>query len=178
MSQTAIRCSVIRGGTSKGLYFRADDLPSDEDTRNAVLLAAMGSPDPRQIDGMGEGDARIDGVPGTHAALPIDFLDIAGSSCGALLPTGNPSDEIEGVRVTCVDNGMPVVCVAASDLGVSGAESPAELEADESLKAKVDAVRLAAGKLMNLGDVTRTTVPKMSLLSPARHGGVVSTRTA
>ncbi len=266
---TAIRCSVFRGGTSKGLYFLAADLPSDVDTRDRVLLAAMGSPDPRQIDGMGgahpltskvavvrrsarddadvdylflqvwpdraevsdnqncgnllagvgpfaleeglvtpldgstavriwmentqslavahvrtpggaveyEGDARIDGVPGTHAPIPIDFLDIAGSSCGALLPTGNASDVVEGVRVTCVDNGMPVVCVAASDLGVSGHESPAELEADEALKAKVEAVRLAAGPLMNLGDVTRKTVPKMSLLSPARHGGVISTRT-
>jgi 4-oxalomesaconate tautomerase len=266
---TAIRCSVFRGGTSKGLYFLAADLPSDVDIRDRVLLAAMGSPDPRQIDGMGgahpltskvavvrrsarddadvdylflqvwpdraevsdnqncgnllagvgpfaleeglvapadgvtpvriwmantqslavahvrtpggaveyEGDARIDGVPGTHAPIPIDFLDIAGSSCGALLPTGNVADMVDGVRVTCVDNGMPVVCVAASDLGVSGQESAAELEADESLKAKVAAVRLAAGRLMNLGDVTRKTVPKVSLLSPARHGGVISTRT-
>lgn len=270
MSQTAIRCSVVRGGTSKGLYFLAEDLPSDTATRDAVLLAAMGSPDPRQIDGMGgahpltskvavvgpsaredadvdylflqvwpdraevsdnqncgnllagvgpfaleqglvaadpggetavriwmentdslavahirtpggeveyEGAARIDGVPGTHAPIPVDFLDIAGSSCGALLPTGNASDVVEGVRVTCVDNGMPVVCIAASDLGVSGQETPAELEADESLKAKVEEIRLAAGALMNLGDVTAKSVPKMSLLSPAQHGGVVSTRT-
>jgi 4-oxalomesaconate tautomerase len=270
MSQTAIRCSVVRGGTSKGLYFLAEDLPADTATRDAVLLAAMGSPDPRQIDGLGgahpltskvavigrsaredadvdylflqvwpdraevsdnqncgnllagvgpfaleqglvaaeqggetavriwmentaslavghvrtpggeveySGDARIEGVPGTHSPIPIDFLDIAGSSCGALLPTGNASDEVEGVRVTCVDNGMPVVCLAASDLGVTGDETPAELEADESLKAKVEAIRLAAGELMNLGDVTRKSVPKMSLLSPARHGGVVSTRT-
>jgi 4-oxalomesaconate tautomerase len=124
-----------------------------------------------------EGAARIDGVPGTHAPIPIDFLDIAGSSCGALLPTGNVVDVVDGVRVTCVDNGMPVVCVAASELGVSGRESPAELEADESLKAKVEAIRLAAGGLMNLGDVTRKTVPKVSLLSPAQHGGVISTRT-
>jgi 4-oxalomesaconate tautomerase len=266
---TAIRCSVFRGGTSKGLYFVAADLPSDVDTRDRVLLAAMGSPDPRQIDGMGgahpltskvavvrrsarddadvdylflqvwpdraevsdnqncgnllagvgpfaleeglvvpmdgvtpvriwmentqslalahvrtpggvveyEGDARIDGIPGTHAPIPIDFLDIAGSSCGALLPTGHASDVVNGVRVTCVDNGMPVVCVAASDLGVSGHESPAELESDGPLKARVEAVRLAAGTLMNLGDVTRKTVPKVSLLSPARHGGVISTRT-
>jgi len=269
MTQTAVRCSVLRGGTSKGLYFLAEDLPSDRDTRDAVLMAAMGSPDPRQIDGMGgahpltskvavvgrsaradadvdylflqvwpdraevsdnqncgnllagvgpfaleegllepvdggtpvriwmenthslavahvrtpggavdyAGAARIDGVPGTHAPIPIDFLDIAGSSCGALLPTGNASDEVEGIRVTCVDNGMPVVCLAAADLGVSGQESPAELEADDSLKAKIEAVRLAAGKLMNLGDVARKTVPKMSLLSPAQHGGAISTRT-
>ena len=80
-----------------------------------------------------DGDARIDGVPGTHAPIPIDFLDIAGSSCGALLPTGNAVDEIEGVRVTCIDNGMPVVCIAAGDLGVTGHEAPAELEADAEL---------------------------------------------
>jgi len=270
MSQTAVRCSVLRGGTSKGLYFLAADLPSDKDTRDAVLMAAMGTPDPRQIDGMGgahpltskvavvgpsaredadvdylflqvwpdraevsdnqncgnllagvgpfaleqgivtpdpagetavriwmentrslavahvpapggeveyEGGARIDGVPGTHAPIPIDFLDIAGSSCGALLPTGNTHDELDGVRVTLVDNGMPVVCLDAADLGVDGDESPAELEANEPLKAKVEAIRLAAGKLMNLGDVTRKSVPKMSLLSPPRRGGVVSTRT-
>ena len=71
-----------------------------------------------------DGDARIDGVPGTHAPIPIDFLDIAGSSCGALLPTGNAVDEVEGVRVTCIDNGMPVVCIAAADLGVTGDETP------------------------------------------------------
>ncbi len=74
--------------------------------------------------------ARIDGVPGTHAPIPIDFIDVAGSSCGALLPTGHAVDTVEGVTVTCIDNGMPVVCVAAADLGVSGHESPAELEAD------------------------------------------------
>jgi 4-oxalomesaconate tautomerase len=269
MRQTPVRCSVMRGGTSKGLYFQADDLPSDRYARDAVLRAAMGSPDPRQIDGMGgahpltskvavvrrsarpdadvdylflqvwpdraevsdnqncgnllagvgpfaleeglvepvdgvtpvriwmentqslavahvhtpgcavdyAGGARIDGVPGTHAPIPVDFLDIAGSSCGALLPTGNAIDKVEGVRVTCIDNGMPVVCLAAEDFGVSGQESPAELEADDALKTKIEAVRLAVGELMNLGDVAGKTVPKMSLLSPAQHGGVVSTRT-
>lgn len=268
-SQTAIRCSVLRGGTSKGLYFHAGDLPADRPTRDAVLLAAMGSPDAREIDGMGgahpltskvavvrasqrpdadvdylflqvwpdraevsdsqncgnilagvgpfaieeglvpaqdgttrvrvwmenteslaietvetpggsvryEGTARIDGVPGTHAPIAIEFLDIAGSSCGALLPTGRASDEIDGVRVTCIDNGMPVVVLRAVDLGVSGYEEPAELEANEELRARVEAIRLEAGPLMNLGDVVKATVPKMSLLAPARHGGVVSTRT-
>jgi 4-oxalomesaconate tautomerase len=269
MGQTAIRCSVIRGGTSKGLYFEAADLPEDVPTRDAVLLAAMGSPDAREIDGMGgghpltskvavvqrsdradadvdylflqvwpdraevsdnqncgnllagvgpfalenglvptdgaqtdvriwmentqslavahvqtpdgavryDGAARIDGVPGTHAPIPIDFLDIAGSSCGALLPTGNAVDTIEGVRVTCIDNGMPVVCIKAADLGRTGHETPADLEADAELAARVEAIRLVAGRLMNLGDVTNQTVPKMSLLSPACHGGLVDTRT-
>lgn len=269
MSQTPIRCSVLRGGTSKGLYFHAGDLPADRALRDAVLLAAMGSPDPREIDGMGgahpltskvavvkpsareeadvdylflqvwpdrpevsdsqncgnilagvgpfaieeglvppagtvtpvriwmentrslavahvptpggvvtyEGTARIDGVPGTHAPIPIDFLDVAGSSCGALLPTKSPVDEIEGIRVTCIDNGMPVVCLKAADLGLTGYESPAEIEANDAVRAKVEAVRLAAGALMQLGDVANTTVPKMSLLAPAEHGGVVTTRT-
>lgn len=269
MEQTALRCSMMRGGTSKGLYFRAEDLPEDRSSRDAVLMAAMGSPDPRQIDGVGgahpltskvavvrrsarpdadvdylflqvwpdraevsdnqncgnmlagvgpfaldegildagegttavriwmentqtlavahvptpgsrvsySGEARIDGVPGTHSPIPIDFLDIAGSSCGALLPTGSAVDVIEGVRVTCIDNGMPVVCLLAEDLGITGHEEPAELEANKALTTKVEAIRLAAGHKMNLGDVTNDTVPKMSLLSPAQHGGLVDTRT-
>lgn len=268
-SQTQIRASLMRGGTSKGLYFVASDLPSEPAVRDAVLLAAMGSPDVREIDGVGgghpltskvavvskserpgidvdylflqvwpdraevsdqqncgnilagvgpfaietglveaqngvtpvaiymvntdskatafvetpggivnyQGEARIDGVPGSHAPIMINFEDVAGSSCGALLPTGNAVDVVEGVEVTMIDNGMPVVCLDASDFGVTGTETPAELEANTELKARVEAVRLAAGKLMNLGDVSNATVPKMSLLSPARNGGLVGTRT-
>ncbi|HSR86577.1 MAG TPA: 4-oxalomesaconate tautomerase [Streptosporangiaceae bacterium] len=268
-TQTGIPCAAMRGGTSKGLVFLADDLPRDQAIRDAVLLAAMGSPDVRQIDGMGgshpltskvavvsrsptgtadieylflqvwpdraevsdnqncgnmlaavgpfaierglvaatdpvtpvriwmrntqtlatasvqtpgrlvryDGCARIDGVPGTHAPIPIVFADVAGSSCGALLPTGNVTDVIEGTQVTCIDNGMPVVCIAAADLGLSGQESPAELEDDDELTKRVEAIRRAAGPLMNLGDVTNATVPKMSLLSPPAHGGAISTRT-
>jgi len=267
--QTAIRATAMRGGTSKGLFFLAKDLPQDVATRDAVLLAAMGSPDVRQIDGMGGahpltskiavvgppthpdadvdylflqvvvdeprvdpnqncgnmlagvgpfaienglvpvtgdvtkvrihmlntgslaeaaiqtpggvvrymGDARIDGVPGSHAPIPIDFLDVAGSSCGALLPTGNAKDVIEGVEVTCIDNGMPVVVLRAADLGVTGYEAPEALEANAELKAKVEAIRLEAGKRMNLGDVTKKTVPKMSLIAPPQNTGAVCTRT-
>jgi 4-oxalomesaconate tautomerase len=267
--QTAIRCSVIRGGTSKGLYFHAEDLPTDVATRNAVLLAAMGSPDVREIDGMGgghpltskvaivkpserhdadvdylflqvwpdraevadnqncgnllagigpfaleeglikrtgdvtpvriwmentdslavaqvstpegyveyEGSAHIDGVPGTHAAIPLEFVDVAGSTCGALLPTGRALDTIEGFAVTCIDNGMPVVCVAAADLGLRGDESPADIEANADVCATVERIRLAAGPLMNLGDVSNKTVPKVSLLASASNGGALTTRT-
>jgi 4-oxalomesaconate tautomerase len=124
-----------------------------------------------------DGQARIDGVPGTHAPIPIEFADVAGSSCGALLPTGNVVDVIEGTTVTCIDNGMPVVCLAASDFGLSGQEPPKELEANAELKQRVEAIRLAAGPLMNLGDVTDKTVPKMSLVSPPVNGGTISTRT-
>jgi 4-oxalomesaconate tautomerase len=267
--QTAIPCTVMRGGTSKGLYFLERDLPADAKTRDAVLLAAMGSPDVRQIDGMGgahpltskvavvskssrdeadvdylflqvvvdkaevsdsqpcgnllagvgqfaiekglvkagssttnvriymvntkaiavariqtpngqvnyEGDARIDGVPGTAAPVMTDFLDVAGSNCGALLPTGHAADEFEGVKVTCIDNGMPVVVMRAADFGKTGYESPEDLEAGAELKQRIEAIRLVAGKAMNLGDVTKKTVPKMSLIAPPRAGGAVCTRT-
>jgi 4-oxalomesaconate tautomerase len=258
----------MRGGTSKGPFFLARNLPSTTEVRDRVLLSVMGSPDIRQIDGLGgadsltskvavigpatradadvdylflqvvvneprvdasqncgnmlagvaafaienglvpiagdrtrvrihmvntqsmavadiqtpdglvqyNGDASIDGVPGTAAAVLLDFLDIAGSSCGALLPTGNAIDVIEGVEATLIDNGMPVVVMRASDLGKTGAESPAELEADKDLKARVETIRLAAGKRMNLGDVTRKTVPKMCLASPPKNGGSIATR--
>ena len=266
---TAIPCTLMRGGTSKGLYFHAQDLPAQRELRDRVLLAAMGSPDVRQIDGVGgahpltskvavisrstradadvdylflqvvvdktavsdsqncgnllagvgpwaienglvkpagtttpvrihmvntnsvavahvstpggqveyEGDARIDGVPGTAAAIPLEFLDVAGSSCGSLLPTGAVVDTIDGIQVTCIDNGMPVVVLRAEDLGVSGGETPEQLEANAGLKARVEKIRLEVGPRMNLGDVARKTVPKMCLVSVARHGGAIATRT-
>jgi 4-oxalomesaconate tautomerase len=265
---TSIPCTLMRGGTSKGPFFLASNLPAATEPRDRVLLAIMGSPDLRQIDGLGgadsltskvavvsrstrpdadvdylflqvvvneprvdasqncgnmlagvgpfaienglvpiagertrvrihmvntqsiavaqiqtpggevqySGDAAIDGVPGTAAPILLDFLDIAGSSCGALLPTGSPRDVIDGVEVTLIDNGMPVVVMRASDLGKTGAESPAELEADNALKARIEAIRLEAGRRMNLGDVTRKTVPKMCLAAPPLNGGAISTR--
>jgi 4-oxalomesaconate tautomerase len=269
VNQTPIPCTLMRGGTSKGPFFLASDLPADRALRDRVLLAVMGSPDARQIDGLGgadtltskvavvgpstrpdadvdylflqvvvdeprvdesqncgnmlagvgpfaiehglvptspgvtavrihmvntasvavahvqtpggrvqyDGDARIDGVPGTAAPIVIDFLDIAGGSTGgALLPTGHPRDVVEGIEATLIDNGMPVVVMRAADFGKTGHESPAELEADTALKARVETVRLAAGRLMNLGDVTKKTVPKMCLVSAPSNGGAVSTR--
>jgi 4-oxalomesaconate tautomerase len=261
--------TLMRGGTSKALYFHARDLPQAVPVRDRVLLAAMGSPDPRQIDGVGgahpltskvaiispsaradadvdylflqvvvdkaevsdsqncgnilagvgpwaienglvpvagertpvrihmlntgsiavaqvptpggaveyEGDARIDGVPGSAAAIAIDFLDVAGASCGALFPTGASLDRSEGIEVTCIDNGMPVVLLRAADLGKRGDESPEELEADQALKACIERLRLTLGPRMNLGDVASKTVPKMCLVSKARHGGAIDTRT-
>jgi 4-oxalomesaconate tautomerase len=265
----SIPAYVMRGGTSKGLYFHASDLPKDTEERDKLLLRAMGSPDPRQIDGMGgahpltskiavvspsdsddadvdylflqvvvdkavvsdaqncgnilagvgpfaietglvaakddetavrirmvntgafavarvqtpngqvnyQGEARIDGVPGSSAPIPISFLDVVGSTCGALLPTGNIVDQVQGVEVTCIDNGMPTVLLNAKDFGLSGNELPSELEANSDLKAKVEAIRLELGPKMNLGDVSSKTVPKMSLLSPARNGGTLNTQT-
>lgn len=263
-----VRCLWMRGGTSKGGYFLADDLPSGTAARDAFLLRVMGSPDPRQIDGMGgadpltskvavvrrseragvdvdylflqvfvdkaivtdaqncgnilagvgpfaierglaaaadgvtpvtihmentgqvavasvptpggvvtyTGEARIDGVPGTAAPIPIEFRDTAGSSCGALLPTGNAVDVIDGIPVTCIDNGMPVVVLRAADLGVRGDETRETLDADAALKARLESIRLKAGPLMNLGDVTDKSVPKMSLVSAPTSGGAISTR--
>jgi 4-oxalomesaconate tautomerase len=124
-----------------------------------------------------EGDARIDGVPGSAAAIPIDFLDVAGSSCGQLFPTGSNLDRIDGIDVTCIDNGMPVVVMRATDLGKQGDETPEALEADPALKARVERIRLALGPRMGLDDVARKTVPKMCLVSPARQGGTINTRT-
>lgn len=269
MALTRIPCTLMRGGTSKGPFFLASDLPADPALRDRVLLAAMGSPDPRQIDGLGGanpltskvaivarsqrpgvdveflfaqvlvrearvdttpncgnmlagvapfaierglvqagspetkvriltvntgmvaeatictpdrvveygGTARIDGVPGTAAPVVLDFLDVAGSVCGSLLPTGRVRDQIDGVKVTCIDNGMPVVVLPAVSLGITGYESRDALNADATLKARLEAIRLAAGPLMKLGDVTKKVVPKMSLVAAPRAGGAICTRT-
>lgn len=258
----------MRGGTSKGGYFLEADLPADTAARDAFLLAVMGSPDPRQIDGMGgadpltskvavvsksarkgidvdylflqvfvdkaivtdaqncgnilagvgpfaierglvaatgdetrvsiwmentgqvavatvqtpggavtyQGDAAIDGVPGTHAPVPIEFRDTAGSSCGALLPTGNAVDVVEGIRVTLIDNGMPCVVIKATDVGATGYEDRDTLDGDVVLKARIEAIRLAVGDRMNLGDVGDKSVPKMMLVAPPRNGGAVTVR--
>lgn len=260
---------MIRGGTSRGLYFDRDDLPADIASRDALLVKAMGGPDALQVDGVGgghpltskvavlnrseedgidvdylflqvdpakqtvsdvqncgnilagvglyaieqgwieadvektvvhvrmlnsdarcdlefltpngeiqiQGETRIDGVPGTAAPIICSYLDIEGASCGALLPTGNEIDVINGVQVTCVDNGMPVVMMRAEDLGVSGREAPEELDANMPLKDRLESIRLQAGPLMNLGNVSDKTVPKMCLLSSPQSGGLVHTRT-
>jgi len=127
--------------------------------------------------GLGMGYANVDGVPGTAAPILCNYLDIAGSSCGALLPTGKARDRIAGIEVTCIDNGMPEVLLRATDVGITGYESPAELEANALLKELLERIRLAAGPLMNLGDVAQKTVPKLCLIAPPRTGGLVSTRT-
>jgi len=266
--QTAIPCLLMRGGTSKGPFFDAAELPADIATRDRVLLAVMGSPDRRQIDGLGgahpltskvgivtrgsrpgvdldflfaqlqpdkdtvdttpncgnmlaavvpfaletgmvkaqgdtttlrvltlntdmqcditvrtpggrveyAGDARIDGVPGSGAPITIDFLDTAGSVCSGLLPTGRVRDLIDGVDVTCIDNGMPLVMLRAADLGRTGCETVAALNADSALKARLERLRIACGHAMGLGDVTAKNYPKMTLIAPPRAGGSLTTR--
>lgn len=262
------RCMWMRGGTSKGGFFLKQDLPADPAARDAFVLRVMGSPDLRQIDGMGgadpltskvavvsssdrpgvdvdylflqvfvdqaivtdaqncgnilagvgpfaierglvaptgdvtrvaihmentgqvavatvatpggqvsyAGDAAISGVPGTAAAIPLAFRDTAGSSCGALLPSGNGVDVVDGVAVTLIDNGMPCVVIAAADLGITGYEDRDTLDADTAMKARVEAIRLKAGPLMNLGDVTEKSVPKMMLVAAPREGGAIAVR--
>jgi 4-oxalomesaconate tautomerase len=256
---------LMRGGTSKGAYFLAEDLPAEPAPRDALLLRVMGSPDERQIDGIGgahpltskvavispsadpradvdylflqvavdrpevsdrqncgnilagvgpfaverglvrageeetavrirmvntgdyatatfptpggrvdySGDAEISGVPGTAAPVVIEFP----AGAGKLLPTGHVREEIEGVPVTCVDNGMQTVLIAATDLQVTGYESPAALEGDPELADRLRTIRLEAGRRMGLGDVSDATVPKLTLLAPPRDGGAVATCT-
>ena len=276
--QRPIPCLFMRGGTSRGPFFDAADLPADIATRDRVLLAVMGSPDARQIDGLGgahpltskvgivsrgsrpgvdldflfaqlqpgkdtvdttpncgnmlaavvpfalergmsralgetttlrvltlntdmqcdvtvqtpggaveyAGEARIDGVPGTSAPIRIAFLDTAGSVCSGLLPTGRVRDRIHveaqgdapafDVDVTCIDNGMPLVIFKAGDVGRTGDESVAELNADTELKARIERLRIACGHAMQLGHVTGKNYPKMTLIAAPKHGGSIATR--
>lgn len=123
------------------------------------------------------GKTQIDGVPGTSAPVVCNYKDISGSICGSLLPTGKRIDVVDDIKVTCVDNGMPVVVIRARDMGITGYESVAELNNDEVLKQKLESIRLHIGPKMQLGDVTNKAVPKMCLISPAQHGGLMNTRT-
>lgn len=263
-----IPCLWMRGGTSKAAVFLASDLPSDPAARDAILLRVMGSPDPRQIDGIGGADpltskvailspstrpdadvdylflqvfvdqpvvsaaqgcgnilaavgpaaierglvpvtgevtpvrihmvntgevARaeiqtpngrvsyagamaIDGVPGSAAPVRLMFDNIAGSMCGSLLPTGRGKDVIDGVECTLIDNGMPIVVLRAADFGLTGQESRDQIEAMAEVKARIESIRLQAGQMMGLGDVTAASVPKMTLVSAPTQGGAINTR--
>jgi 4-oxalomesaconate tautomerase len=138
-----------------------------------VAVATVATPDRRVSY---EGGARIDGVPGTAAAVPLAFRDTAGSTCGALLPTGHPVDLIDGIACTLIDNGMPCVVLRAEDVGATGYEDRETLDADTALKRHIEAIRLQAGPLMNLGDVSEKSVPKMNLVAPPVAGGSISVR--
>lgn len=265
---TSIPCMLMRGGTSKGPFFLASDLPAEPRLRDQMLLAVMGSPDARQIDGIGggntltskavvvgrssrpgidieylfaqvsltessvdtgpncgnmlagvapfaierglvaataaqtrvrifnintgkvieavvqtpggivnyDGDAVVDGVPGAGAPIELVFLDAAGAKTGALLPTGQARDLIDGVPVSCVDFTTPMVLLDAAALGKTAHESKDELDADGALLARIERIRLEAARMMGMGDVTGKVLPKVALLGPARFGGTISSR--
>ncbi len=266
--QTSIPCVIMRGGTSRGPFFLQSDLPSDVKTRDAVLLAAMGSPHDYQVDGIGgarsltskvamisrskqpgadvdylfaqvlidqplvdtkpncgnmliavgpfaieaglvpaqdgettvriynvntktlveaivqtpggrvtyEGDASIDGVPGTAAPVKINFKGGIGAVTGKLLPTGKPLDVIDGIEVSCVDVAMPTMFVRAEALGKTGYESAAELDADKAFMERMESIRRKAGVLMGMRDVSKGVTPKVALLAKAAQGGTIATR--
>lgn len=266
--QTRIPCVMMRGGTSRGPFLLASDLPSDRQTRDEVLLAIMGSPHEYQVDGIGgampltskvaiisksqhpgadvdylfaqvlvnerlvdtkpncgnmlvgvgpfaveaglvsardpetmvrifnvnteslvesivqtpegkvtyEGDAAIDGVPGTSAPVKLNFRSAAGAVTGKLLPTGRALDVIDGVDVSCVDMAMPMILMPAEQLGKTGHESAAELDADRDLYTRMEAIRRKAGEMMGMGDVSKLVVPKIGLLAKPRKGGTIASR--
>lgn len=268
MTQTAIPFHFFRGGTSRGPYFRREDLPEDRETLARVLVAALGSGHPLNIDGLGggaavttkvamlsqadsadddvdyffaqvsvadgqvdfkptcgnilsavgpaaiemglvapqgeetrvrirsvntgarveavvrtpggrvdyAGEAAIDGVPGTAAPIYLNFMDVVGSNTGALLPTGNPIDVIDGIEVTCMDVAMPVVMARAADFGLTGLESAAELDANLAFYERMEPIRQEAGRLMGMGDVSQSVTPKFTLLAQPQNGGHVTAR--
>jgi 4-oxalomesaconate tautomerase len=178
----AQNCGNILAGVAPFAIERGLAPAEDGETRVTVHMENTGQTAVIRVRTPGgrvsyEGSARIDGVPGTASPVSISFKDTAGSTCGALLPTGHAVDTIEGVEVTCIDNGMPTVVMRAADLGIAGDETREALEANASLRARLESIRLAAGPRMNLGDVRDKSVPKMTMVSAARNGGAVSTRT-
>lgn len=263
-----IPCVLMRGGTSKGPFFHASDLPSDPAARDEMLIDLMGAGHELEIDGIGggspqtskvaiispsshpdadvdylfvqvmvaerrvdtapncgnmlcavgpfaveqglvaardgktlvrirnlntnsfvdslvhtpgglvryEGDTAIDGVPGTAAPVQLTFLDAVGSKTGQLFPTGQATDVFDGVPVTCIDMAMPMMIVEARHLGVTGSERPAELDANAALLARLEALRLQAGRAMGLGDVSGKVIPKPVLISAPQQGGTLQVR--
>lgn len=123
-----------------------------------------------------EGAASVDGVPGTAAPVGLQFMDTVGGATGALLPTGHLTDSFEGITVTCMDVAMPMVIARAADFGLTGYETPAELDANRAVFARIEAVRIAAGTAMGIVDVAGSVTPKFGLLAPARDGGTIATR--
>ncbi|MBI3630178.1 MAG: proline racemase family protein [Candidatus Rokubacteria bacterium] len=258
MPQRRIRAVYMRGGTSRCLVFHARDLPRAGAERDAVLLRALGSPDPygRQLDGLGggisslskaciigptthpdadvdftfaqvevsrpvvdykgncgncsaavgpfaideglvaaaepetvvrihntntrklilahvpvrggeaavDGDFELPGVPGKAARIVLDFVDPGGAVTGRLLPTGHAYDVIEGLQASCVDATNPIVFVRAKDVGLAGTESPADIDADPALGARLEKIRTAAAELMGIPG--SAAVPKIALVAP------------
>ena len=268
MSLRAIPAIMMRGGTSRGPYFNAADLPEDREMIAKVLIAAMGAGAPLQVDGIGgaqpttskvamlsrsahegaeidyffaqvhateasvdfkpscgnilagvgpaaiemglieaqdgetrvrihnvntgalieavvrtpggivtyDGDARIDGVPGTAAPVILNFMNVTGSKTGKLFPTGQRIDEIDGIAVTCIDVAMPMVIARAESFGLSGHESRQELDDNRAFYDRMEPIRREAGTRMGLGDVSQSVVPKFGLLARPISGGTLAGR--
>ncbi len=268
MPQTAIPFLFMRGGTSRGPYFRRDVLPDDRETLAEVLMAAVGAGHPINIDGIGggvavttktamlsrsehpradidyffaqvavkeclvdfkptcgnilsgvgpaaiemglieatdtettvrihavntgalieaviqtpggqvryDGDTEIAGVPGSGAAIKLNFMDVVGSSTGSLLPTGQVRDLIDGIEVTCMDVAMPIAIANAEAFGLTGCETVEELDANEAFYARMEAIRIEAGRRMGMGDVTKSVTPKFAIIAPPREGGAITAR--
>jgi hypothetical protein len=123
-----------------------------------------------------DGDARIDGVPGTAAPIILNFMDVVGSLSGVMLPTGHVRDVIDGIELTCIDVAMPMILLRAADLGLSGYETRAELNANKELFARIEPIRREAGRRMGFGDVSDKVVPKVGLLARPRQGGTIASR--
>lgn len=177
----AQNCGNILAGVGPFAIERGLVAATGDETRVAIFMENTGQVAVATVATPGgvvtyKGDAAIDGVPGRHAPVPLEFRDTAGSSCGALLPTGNAVDVVNGVAVTLVDNGMPCVVMKAEDLGITGYEDRDWLDNATDLKAKIEAIRLIVGPMMNLGDVAAKSVPKMMLVAPPKHGGAVTVR--
>lgn len=263
-----IPCTLMRGGTSKGVFLLADSLPTDIKERDELILDIMGSGHPLQIDGIGggspqtskvaiisrsehpdadvdylfaqvaiterivdtapncgnmlcavgpfalekglvpitdnvttvrvrnvntetfvnstvqtpdgqvqyKGNTQIAGVPGSAAPIALTFLNASGAKTGKLLPTGNAIDTIDGIEVSCIDMAVPIVLIDAPQLNKTGYESAAELESDNAFMQQLESIRIKAGAMMGLGDVTKKVIPKPILISPATQGGTISVR--
>ena len=177
----AQNCGNILAGVGPFAIERGLVAATGDETRVAIFMENTGQVAVATVQTPGgvvtyAGDAAIDGVPGTHAPIPTEFRDTAGSSCGALLPSCNAVDVVNGVPVTLIDNGMPCVVMKAADVGITGYEDRDWLDANTELKARIEAIRLAVGERMNLGDVREKSVPKMMLVAPPRAGGAVCVR--
>lgn len=177
----AQNCGNILAGVGPFAIERGLVAPTGDETSVAIFMENTGQVAVATVQTPGgkvsyKGEAKIDGVPGSHAPVPLEFRDTAGSSCGALLPTGNTVDEVNGIPVTLIDNGMPCVVFKAEDVGITGYEDRDWLDANTELKARIEAIRLAVGERMNLGDVKEKSVPKMMLVAPPRAGGAVTVR--
>ena len=177
----AQNCGNILAGVGPFAIERGLVAAAAEETRVAIFMENTGQVAVATVQTPGgrvtyDGDAAIDGVPGRHAPIPTEFRGTAGSSCGALLPSGHAVDVVNGVPVTLIDNGMPCVVMKAADVGITGYEDRDWLDANAELKARIEAIRLAVGPRMNLGDVTEKSVPKMMLVAAPRNGGAVCVR--